>query len=186
MKAEGTVRAPTCFRCVGTFLFSLCLAHLPKPPENTLPYPSAAVAQRKFSEKVISRYFLVFALVHLVTLMQTFVSNSLFLFLLLQDLDSATSSSSRRMDRLRRSLRSSLRRKKDHSRRNESGSGNEGGGNEEQRHCGSGAGGQNQWQMDEVSVRSGTCSFQVKVGNKFRKDCLDSNTRGATWTHTRS
>ena len=81
------------------------------------------------------------------------------------------------MDKLRRSLRSSLRRKKDHSRRHDSGGG--GGGGEGERgqnrqgergdggnsgsKGGSGSGSGSQWQMDEVSVRSGTCSFQVKV-----------------------
>ena len=90
------------------------------------------------------------------------------------------------MDKLRRSLRSSLRRKKDHSRRHDSGgpgglggSGGEGerGQNRQSERGGSGSGsggkggsggsssggGSSQWQMDEVSVRSGTCSFQVKV-----------------------
>ena len=85
------------------------------------------------------------------------------------------------MDKLRRSLRSSLRRKKDHSRRHDSGgpgglggSGGEGerGQNRQSERGGSGSGSggkgssggsSSQWQMDEVSVRSGTCSFQVKV-----------------------
>ena len=83
----------------------------------------------------------------------------------------------RRMDKLRRSLRSSLRRKKDHTRRPDSsgaGGGDDGGGGGErgqnrqsgERSGGRGnSGGGNQWQMDEVSVRSGTCSFQVKVSS---------------------
>ena len=79
------------------------------------------------------------------------------------------------MDKLRRSLRSSLRRKKDHSRRQHEGFGgdNERGQNRQgERGGGSGGSGGNkggsgssQWQMDEVSVRSGTCSFQVKVSH---------------------
>lgn len=92
----------------------------------------------------------------------------------------------RRMDKLRRSLRSSLRRKKDHSRRHDSGGGGTGGGtgggsggggggdgergqnrqgergSSSSRGGGSAGAGGSQWQMDEVSVRSGTCSFQVK------------------------
>ena len=102
-------------------------------------------------------------------------------FLLLQDLEERP----RRMDKLRRSLRSSLRRKKDHSRRHDGGGGGGGGdggegerGQNRQGERGGGGGssggsssrggsaaaaGGSQWQMDEVSVRSGTCSFQVKV-----------------------
>ena len=84
----------------------------------------------------------------------------------------------RRMDKLRRSLRSSLRRKKDHSRRQHEGSGGGGdnarGQNRQGERGGGGGGGSggnkggsgsSQWQMDEVSVRSGTCSFQVKVSH---------------------
>lgn len=101
----------------------------------------------------------------------------------LQDLEERP----RRMDKLRRSLRSSLRRKKDHSRRHDSGGGGTGGGtgggsggggggdgergqnrqgergSSSSRGGGSAGAGGSQWQMDEVSVRSGTCSFQVKV-----------------------
>ncbi len=90
----------------------------------------------------------------------------------------------RRMDRLRRSLRSSLRRKK-----NKDGGGGGGGGDHgvppvpaptsrlpsssarrsdrgdgaASSSSSSAAGRQHQWQADEVAVRSGTCSFQVKV-----------------------
>lgn len=73
------------------------------------------------------------------------------------------------MDKLRRSLRSSLRRKKDHTRRHDSSGGDDGGGggergqNRQSERSSRGSSGGNQWQMDEVSVRSGTCSFQVKV-----------------------
>eukprot|EP00095_Tigriopus_kingsejongensis_P008971 maker-scaffold334_size202906-snap-gene-1.39 protein:Tk08971 transcript:maker-scaffold334_size202906-snap-gene-1.39-mRNA-1 annotation:"protein numb" len=71
---------------------------------------------------------------------------------------------SRRMDRLRRSLRSSLRRKKGdrdrHSPPLSSTTSNGGGGG------GSATAGDgskpDSWQQDEVAVRSGTCSFRVK------------------------
>lgn len=49
------------------------------------------------------------------------------------------------MDRLRRSLRDSFRRKKDHI-----------------PECSK----PHQWQADEAAVRAGTCSFPVKVGGK--------------------
>lgn len=50
------------------------------------------------------------------------------------------------MDRLRRSLRDSFRRKKDHI-----------------PECSK----PHQWQADEAAVRAGTCSFPVKVLEKF-------------------
>ena len=71
------------------------------------------------------------------------------------------------MDRLRRSLRSSLRRKKDRS--GGAGGGGGGGGGSEtdggpaHRTGGGDPGKPALWEADEVAVRSGTCSFQVKV-----------------------
>ena len=94
-------------------------------------------------------------------------------FFFLQDIEEGPS---RRMDRLRRSLRSSLRRKKDRSGGGGSGfGGGGGGGSETDGSTGGGGGGTgattttagggkpNLWHADETSVRSGTCSFQVKV-----------------------
>jgi hypothetical protein len=54
-----------------------------------------------------------------------------------------------RMNSLRRSLRDSFRRKKDH------------GGPESSK--------PHQWQADEESVRAGNCTFHVKVSPNYRK-----------------
>ncbi|XP_059096442.1 protein numb homolog isoform X2 [Tigriopus californicus] len=76
---------------------------------------------------------------------------------------------SRRMDRLRRSLRSSLKRKK--ADRDHGGGGGVGGSNQPASSSGSGGGSSmpngdgskpDSWQQDEVAVRSGTCNYRVK------------------------
>ena len=64
------------------------------------------------------------------------------------------------MDRLRRSLRSSIRKKKnkdawtDLPQNSNNGAGSKPSSDGTKPH---------QWQSDEISVRSGTCNFQVKV-----------------------
>ena len=66
----------------------------------------------------------------------------------------------RNMDRLRRSLRSSIRKKKnkdnwtDLPQNSNNGAGSK---------MSSDGGKPHQWQSDEISVRSGTCNFHVKV-----------------------
>ena len=56
------------------------------------------------------------------------------------------------MDKLRRSFRSSFRRKE--------GAGGGGGGGKEE--PGGGGGGTRQWPQDEASVKANTCTFEVK------------------------
>ena len=69
-------------------------------------------------------------------------------------------SKSRSMDRLRRSLRSSIRKKKNKDAWTDlpQTSSNSGGSRPS-----SDGGKPHQWQSDEISVRSGTCNFHVKV-----------------------
>ena len=73
---------------------------------------------------------------------------------------SENGSKPRNMDRLRRSLRSSIRKKKnkdawtDLPQNSTNGSGSK---------PSSEGGKPHQWQSDEISVRSGTCNFHVKV-----------------------
>ncbi len=84
------------------------------------------------------------------------------IFSYFQDLEDR-SPGQRRMDRLRRSLRASLRKRKHSSGSNQGASrpsgstGTSSSSSSDRPH---------QWQADEVSVRSGTCSFHVKVGGK--------------------
>ena len=71
----------------------------------------------------------------------------------------------RNMDRLRRSLRSSIRKKKnkdnwtDLPQNSNNGAGSK---------MSSEGGKPHQWQSDEISVRSGTCNFHVKVRSKSK------------------
>ena len=78
------------------------------------------------------------------------------------------------MDRLRRSLRSSIRRKKNKDKADggaAAAASSAAGGGDSTAAAGGSAGGKgpdgkpNIWKQDEISVRSGTCSFSVKVGN---------------------
>ena len=75
------------------------------------------------------------------------------------------------MDRLRRSLRSSIRRKKNKDKPDGGAAAGAGGGSAGSSGGDSGGksgkdGKPNIWKQDEISVRSGTCSFSVKVRKK--------------------
>ena len=82
--------------------------------------------------------------------------NTSFLSLSLQEIEGDRP---RRMDRLRRSLRSSMRRKK----HRDAGSAGAATGGAAASGGTDASGKPNVWKQDEISVRSGTCSFSVKV-----------------------
>ena len=91
-------------------------------------------------------------------------------FLFFQDLDSSSSSGpGRRMDRLRRSLRSSLRKNKHkHSQQQQSeeapaATSSSSSRPKSSKSSSSSTSKPHEWQADEVAVRSGTCCFNVKV-----------------------
>ena len=69
----------------------------------------------------------------------------------------------RSMDRLRRSLRASIRKKKNKDPWTDTPQTSTTGGSR----LSSDGGKPHQWQSDEISVRAGTCNFHVKVSNKF-------------------
>ncbi len=85
------------------------------------------------------------------------------IFISCQDLDSHEGTRPRKMDRLRRSFRSSIKRKKDLSTQSLDPTLNV----DPVVKCV--AESTKQWQADEVAVRSGLCNFQVKVDSYFIK-----------------
>ena len=117
-------------------------------------------------------------------------------FVLLQDLEGAPS---RRMDRLRRSLRSSLRRKKDHRQHYADTTSSAAAAaapaqKSVKKSANSAPSGDSskpvEWQNDEVAVRSGTCSFKVKVRTKSLKsqefEICDRLAFAVCWTENKT